>query len=136
MNPAEVEFLAENQTIQIIPNFSHDRLYLICGEVGPFRPGIPVHVPLWLALNLKQRQKCRLSAPEWMTVETLTKVKEDESVSRTFTQMPDDHYMVTTQLILGAAPHDIQNADEVRTLVKVSWIICCFKFMTLIWYFL
>jgi len=120
MNPAEVEFLAENQTIQIIPNFSHDRLYLICGEVGPFRPGIPVHVPLWLALNLKQRQKCRLSAPEWMTVETLTKVKEDESVSRTFTQMPDDHYMVTTQLILGAAPHDIQNADEVRTLVKVS----------------
>jgi len=121
MNPAEVEFLAENQTIQVIPNFSHDRLYLICGEVGPFRPGIPVQVPLWLALNLKQRQKCRLSAPDWMTVETLTKVKEDESVSRTFTQMPDEHYMVTTQLILSAAPHDIQNTDEVRTLVKDIW---------------
>ena len=48
MNPAEVEFLTENQTIQVIPNFSHDRLYLICGEVGPFRPGIPVTVPLWM----------------------------------------------------------------------------------------
>ena len=94
MNPAEVEFLAENQSIQIVPNFSHDRLYLICGEVwkirflsylqfiatvsqnvvfliskvGPFRPGIPVQVPLWLALNLKQRQKCRLTAPEWYSI--------------------------------------------------------------------
>jgi GINS complex subunit 2 len=119
MNPAEVEFLAENQTIQITPNFSHDRLYLICGEVGPFRPGIPVQVPLWMAINLKQRQKCRLTSPEWMTVETLTKIKEDEGQSKTFTPMPDEHYMVTTQLILGAAPHDIPNTDEIRILVKV-----------------
>lgn len=119
MNPAEVEFLAENQSIQIVPNFSHDRLYLICGEVGPFRPGIPVQVPLWMAINLKQRQKCRLSAPEWMTVETLTKIKEDEGQSKTFTPMPDEHYMVTAQLILGAAPHDIANVDEIRILIKV-----------------
>lgn len=119
MNPAEVEFLAENQSIQIIPNFSHDRLYLICGEVGPFRPGIPVQIPLWMAINLKQRQKCRLTAPEWMNVDTLTKIKEDEGQSKTFTPMPDEHYMVTTQLILGAAPHDIANADEIRMLVKV-----------------
>jgi GINS complex subunit 2 len=122
MNPAEVEFLAENQTIQITPNFSHDRLYLICGEVGPFRPGIPVQVPLWMAINLKQRQKCRLTAPEWMTVETLTKIKEDEGQSKTFTPMPDEHYMVTTQLILGAAPHDIPNTDEIRILVKVVFL--------------
>ena len=125
MNPAEVEFLAENQTIQIIPNFSHERLYLICGEVGPFRPGIPVNVPLWMAINLKQRQKCRLTAPEWMTLETLTKLKEDESQSRNFIEMPDEHYYVTTELILSTAPHDIPNADEIRTLVKVS--VCKLK---------
>jgi GINS complex protein len=125
MNPAEVEFLAENQTIQIIPNFSHERLYLICGEVGPFRPGIPVNVPLWMAINLKQRQKCRLTAPEWMTIETLSKLKEDESQSRNFIEMPDEHYYVTTELILSTAPHDIPNADEIRTLVKVS--VCKLK---------
>lgn len=54
-----------------------------------------------------------------MNVETLTRVKEEESQSRTFTPMPDEHYMVSTQLILGAAPHDVPNADEIRTLVKV-----------------
>ena len=86
---------------------------------SPFRPGIPVQVPLWMAINLKQRQKCRLSAPEWMNVETLTQLKEDEAQSRAFTCMPDEHYMVTTQLILGAAPHDVANSDEIRTLVKV-----------------
>jgi len=92
-------------------------------KVGPFRPGIPVQVPLWLALNLKQRQKCRLTAPEWMNVETLTRVKEEESQSRIFTPMPDEHYMVSTQLILGAAPHDVANADEIRTLIKVHAIL-------------
>jgi len=25
-----------------------------------------VEVPVWLALNLKQRQKCRIVPPEWM----------------------------------------------------------------------
>lgn len=119
MNPAEVEFLAENQIIQVIPNFSHSALYLICGEVGPFRPGIAVNVPLWMAINLKQRQKCRLTAPEWMNVETLTQIKEKETTSDVFTEMPDEHYIVTTELILSTAPHDIANADEVRTLVKV-----------------
>lgn len=123
MNPAEVEFLAENQTIQVIPNFSHDRLFLICGEVGPFRPGIPVQVPLWLGINLKQRQKCRFTAPDWMNVDVLTKLKEDEAQSKTFVPMPDEHYMVTAQLVLGAAPHDIANADEIRMLIKVISII-------------
>jgi GINS complex subunit 2 len=75
-----------------------------------------------MAINLKQRQKCRLTSPEWMTVETLTKIKEDEGQSKTFTPMPDEHYMVTTQLILGAAPHDIPNTDEIRILVKVVFL--------------
>lgn len=38
------------------------------GDLGPFNPGLPVEVPLWLAINLKQRQKCRLLPPEWMDV--------------------------------------------------------------------
>ena len=92
----------------------------------PFRPGIPVQIPLWMAINLKQRQKCRLTAPEWMTVETLTQLKDEESQSRAFISMPDEHYMVTTQLLLGAAPHDISNADEIRTLVKVKFFVFYF----------
>lgn len=98
MDAAEVEFLAEKELVTIIPNFSLDKIYLIgvrragrgCGrgvmddrppllstwgsalslqgDLGPFNPGLPVEVPLWLAINLKQRQKCRLLPPEWMDV--------------------------------------------------------------------
>lgn len=38
------------------------------GDLGPFNPGLPVDVPVWLALNLKQRQKCRIIPPDWMDV--------------------------------------------------------------------
>ena len=30
MDPAEVEFIAEKQIIKIKPNFTQDRIYLIC----------------------------------------------------------------------------------------------------------
>lgn len=45
-----------------------DLVFLWQGDLGPFNPGLPVEVPLWLAINLKQRQKCRLIPPEWMDV--------------------------------------------------------------------
>ena len=38
------------------------------GDIGPFSPAIPVDVPLWMAINLKQRQKCHIQPPAWMDV--------------------------------------------------------------------
>uniref|UniRef100_A0A2K6FMU9 GINS complex subunit 2 n=1 Tax=Propithecus coquereli TaxID=379532 RepID=A0A2K6FMU9_PROCO len=78
MDAAEVEFLAEKELVTIIPNFSLDKIYLIGGDLGPFNPGLPVEVPLWLAINLKQRQKCRLLPPEWMDVASDNIPKADE----------------------------------------------------------
>lgn len=43
MNPSELEFIGENETLGIIPNFSMDPLHLISGSIGPFRAGLPVH---------------------------------------------------------------------------------------------
>lgn len=44
MDPAELEFIGENEPIGIIPNFSLDNaVHLISGSVGPFRAGLPVH---------------------------------------------------------------------------------------------
>ncbi len=37
------------------------------GAFGPFRAGIPVEVPMWLAARLKQEQKCSIVCPTWMT---------------------------------------------------------------------
>ncbi|KAG2470156.1 DNA replication complex GINS protein PSF2 [Erpetoichthys calabaricus] len=121
MDPSEVEFLAEKEMVTIIPNFSLDKVYLIGGELGPFNPGLPVDVPLWLAINLKQRQKCRIVPPEWMDVEKLEVIREQERKEDTFTPIPSPYYMELTKLLLNHASDNIPKADEIRTLVKDTW---------------
>lgn len=78
-------------------------------------------VPLWLALNLKQRQKCRLLAPAWMDAEKLEKLRDHERKEETFTRMPSPCYMELTTLLLNHASDNIPKADEIRTLVKDMW---------------
>ena len=34
----------------------------------PFNPGVPTKIPLWLAINLRQRGLCILHVPEWLTI--------------------------------------------------------------------
>ncbi|XP_005107947.1 DNA replication complex GINS protein PSF2 [Aplysia californica] len=121
MDPAEVEFLAERELVKIVPNFTQDKIYLISGDIGPFSAGLPVSVPLWLAVNLKQRQKCRILPPDWMETEFLKEKKQEEADSRFFTPMPSPHYMELTQLLLQHATDDVPRADEVRTLIKDIW---------------
>ncbi|XP_032836137.1 DNA replication complex GINS protein PSF2 isoform X2 [Petromyzon marinus] len=121
MDPAEVEFLAEEETVTIIPNFSLDKVYLIGGDLGPFDPGLPVRVPLWLAINLKQRQKCRIQAPEWMSVDRLEQLREEERAAQTFTPMPSPHYMELSKLLLNVAADDVPRADEIRALLRDLW---------------
>ncbi|XP_053934480.1 DNA replication complex GINS protein PSF2 isoform X2 [Cuculus canorus] len=121
MEPAEAEFLAEKELVTIVPNFSLDRIHLIGGDLGPFNPGLPVEVPVWLAINLKQRQKCRLIPPEWMDVEKLEEIRDQERKEDTFTPMPSPYYMELTKLLLNYASDNIPKADEIRTLVKDTW---------------
>ncbi|ELU03231.1 hypothetical protein CAPTEDRAFT_162065 [Capitella teleta] len=121
MDPAEVEFLAEKEEIGIVPNFSQDQIHLIGGEIGPFNPGLEVRVPLWMAINLAQRQKCRIIPPEWMDVEKLSDKKQDEQDSQFFTEMPCSHYMEVSLLLLQHSTESIPRADEIRTLVKDIW---------------
>ena len=58
--PQENEFLAENELIEIIPNFRGNKLQFISGTFGPFRPAKPVEVPLWLAIYFKQRKRAEV----------------------------------------------------------------------------
>jgi len=121
METQEVEFIAENTPIEIVPKFNHAVIHLITGDFGPFIAGMPVSVPLWAALNFRQRQKCRILPPAWMTVEELEKIKQEEKDSKVFTRIPSEHYREITQLLLETATPDIPRADEVHTLVKDIW---------------
>ncbi len=52
---------------------AHARTFspLLQGTYGPFTPNMPVSVPLWLALALQRRKKCRILPPDWMNPDTL-----------------------------------------------------------------
>lgn len=82
MNPDELEFLGENSIVGIVPNFSFDPIHLISGSIGPFRAGLPLHVPLWMAVHLRKQQRCRIVAPDWMDVDQLEEIKEEEKRSK------------------------------------------------------
>ncbi|CAG9763870.1 unnamed protein product [Ceutorhynchus assimilis] len=81
MDPDEVEFWAEKSLVEIVPTFNSPALFLIGGDVGPFRATIPVRVPLWMAIDLKKRQQCKIVPPDWMDVDYLTRLKEEEKVN-------------------------------------------------------
>ena len=123
MNHADIEFLAEKEIVEIVPNFNSSVMYFISGDVGPFNAGLPIDVPLWLAISLKQRQKCRIKPPSWMTVENLEEIKENEVQTEIFTHLPNPHFREFSQLLFTCATDNIPNADQVRTLIKDIWDI-------------
>ncbi|CAM6128224.1 unnamed protein product [Calypogeia fissa] len=115
---AEVEFLAEDDMVEIIPNVRMDSLHMICGDFGPFRPQIPTEVPLWLAIAMMKRSKCRLRPPDWMSVEKLTQVLEAERESPVeFSPLPF-HYVEISRLLLDNARDDIDDVYLVQSLIE------------------
>lgn len=82
MDPDEVEFWGEKSMIEIIPTFNSKPIFLIGGDVGPFRASIPTRVPLWMAINLKKQQQCKIIPPDWMDVERLSNLKDEEKESQ------------------------------------------------------
>lgn len=78
MDPDELEFVGECAPIGVIPNFSFEPIHLISGSIGPFQAGIALHVPLWLAVHLRRQQKCRIVPPDWMNLEHLEDIREEE----------------------------------------------------------
>ncbi|KAL3701747.1 hypothetical protein R1sor_019769 [Riccia sorocarpa] len=115
---AEVEFLAEDDMVVIVPSLRMDTLHLICGDFGPFMPQVPASVPLWLGIAMKKRGKCRLRAPEWMSVENLTQVLELERESSQEFQPLPFHYVEVSRLLLDNARDDLVDVYMVQTLIE------------------
>ena len=116
MDFEDCEFLAEDAPLTILPNFSGEALSLFTGFVGPFEAGVPLDVPLWLGVYLKRRHKCKIIAPEWMTVDNLNRMVAAETDAPTLTNVPE-YYFETAKIILNKASDDITDADQLMTLV-------------------
>ncbi|KAF9577174.1 DNA replication protein psf2 [Lunasporangiospora selenospora] len=119
LTPLEIEFLAENEPIEISASIdSRQDLDLLGGTVQALKPLRVNKVPLWLAITLKKKHKCNIVIPPWMTAESLQELlKAEQDDSDRFGTLPF-HYMETAQLLFENACDDIPSADHVRTLLK------------------
>ncbi|GAV68877.1 Sld5 domain-containing protein, partial [Cephalotus follicularis] len=113
----QIEFMAEDELIEMVPNMRMDPLNFISGDFGPFLPQIVTQVPLWLAVALKKRGKCSIRPPHWMSVESLTQVLEEERNSQTFQALPF-HYVEISRLLFDHARDDIPDIYMVRSLIE------------------
>jgi GINS complex subunit 2 len=64
------------------------------GDFGPFKVNNRVQVPLWVAVYLKKLNKCRIYAPNWLTLDYLKGIKESEVSNKELTQMPEYYYEI------------------------------------------
>ena len=76
------QHIAENTLIGIVPAFNSPPLQLLTGTVGPFRANFsPIDVPLWLALSLRQSQRCRIECPQYLDPTALIHATQQEKQS-------------------------------------------------------
>ncbi|EFA76683.1 peptidase M28E domain containing-protein [Heterostelium album PN500] len=116
--PFQIEFLAEDESITIVPNFRMEELHFLSGTYGPFVPALPVNVPLWLAITLKKKKKCKIQFPQWLSLERLTdKYEAENNVETSFESMPP-YYIEIATLLLSVASDDTPNANGIRGLIE------------------
>ncbi|VDD97211.1 unnamed protein product [Enterobius vermicularis] len=120
MRPEFCEFIAENEWVEIKPNFNGEQLQLICGDIGPFEAGVPLSVPLWVAVFLKKKHSCEIILPEWLTLESLGKMIVAENDSPSFSRIPK-HFIEMAHTILYYFKDDIVNGDQIKTCVLDVW---------------
>ncbi|BBG97972.1 PSF2 [Prunus dulcis] len=114
----EVEFMAEDDMVEIVPNMRMEPLNMLCGDFGPFYPQMATQVPMWLAIALKKRGKCTIRPPEWMSVENLTQILEAERESQAAFQVLPFHYVEISSLLFDYASGDIPDLYMVRSLIN------------------
>ncbi|KAJ1832503.1 DNA replication protein psf2 [Coemansia sp. RSA 2711] len=114
----ELEHLAQCEDVTIVPLYRMDRLELVRGTVGPFRPPQKTQVPLWLAVMLKQSNRCRIVAPKWLSYTHLRSLcKQEEQPESMFARLPT-HYLEVAHILLTAAEDDIVDSQDIRRLLQ------------------
>ncbi|KAK9865039.1 hypothetical protein WJX84_004805 [Apatococcus fuscideae] len=125
LSPEQLEFFAEDVSVKIIPNFSLSRAsqgsaHCIGGDYGPFQPNFPMEVPLWLALYLHRHKKCRIEAPDWMSIDSLQGLYEQERLIAAGFQPIPYHYIEVSRLLLMFAKDSFGNSfHRTRELVEM-----------------
>lgn len=112
---SELSFLAEEELITIIPRQNLDSIKLAGWRTPRLRPLRRVEVPLWFAILLKNKSRCTIVWPDWLSEQSLdTLVKDEEDYPDRFTPLPPMWQFLALAL-LRVAPDDCDgDSDTIR----------------------
>eukprot|EP00158_Paraphelidium_tribonemae_P003769 Partr_v1_DN26360_c0_g1_i2_m43268 putative DNA replication complex GINS protein psf2 len=120
MTPLEIEFIAQQSKVEIIPKIKMSQLNLIGGTiVEPLRPPRKSLVPLWMAQELSKRNLCQLVLPDWMSISNLTQALEQERMMPGLSPSLPFHYQEIAKALLSQPADDqlSQDMGSIRSLV-------------------
>lgn len=96
VTPPELELVASEHLVEIIPLVSMDRTAFISvrqtnshiasrwrvdqGAYGPLRPPNKCKIPLWMATNLKLKKKCHIVPPDWLNAGVCATLTDKKNV--------------------------------------------------------
>lgn len=103
-------FSAEETFVRIIPDFTAS---------PEFMAGVPTAVPLWKAELLQMRSLGTIVPPDWLDVEVLRPILQQEKTQQLLTtQLPFYYYEITRKLTNRPNPRHDQHPDVLRLLVE------------------
>ena len=82
INASESDYISENYLIEIIPSFHSEKICLVSGEYGPFKPNKIIKIPLWLAVKYRNNNQCKIIIPSIYENSYLNGVLESEKENK------------------------------------------------------
>mmetsp|Transcript_3484 Transcript_3484/g.6544 ORF Transcript_3484/g.6544 Transcript_3484/m.6544 type:complete len:218 (-) Transcript_3484:52-705(-) len=117
----EAEFVAEDlERVWIVPSMKMAVVSFIGGDAGPFVPGLEAEVPLWIGLALRKVGRCRVRAPQWMTVPQLRMKVEEErrpENAAVLTEVPF-YFAEVAHVLVQHAAEDLVGPAEIVALIE------------------
>ncbi|EDO15437.1 hypothetical protein Kpol_1027p11 [Vanderwaltozyma polyspora DSM 70294] len=138
-SPEEIQFIVENEPIKIFPRIttrqlargrvgsvsdksSSNQWRLITTDANNLNNMVAMQsteVTLWLALLLKQQNKCSIIAPKWLTIKELDKsIQYEKKYLDRFSSIPWN-WLVLCQLLFKRASDDFHDpVHELRSRIQ------------------
>jgi GINS complex subunit 2 len=127
----EMEYIALDADVEIIPRLAVEVVPCVTQTYGPFRPNVPVLVPLWLALILSQRGECTVKLGERFCSDYISSIRKQERDDVSSFQSVPSLYLEKARLLskdvkLDMVEQSLLNSSMVRQMSRCRSIIIFF----------
>jgi GINS complex subunit 2 len=117
ISASESDYISENYLIEITPNFHAEKISLISGEYGPFKPNKIIKIPLWLAVKYRNNNQCKIIIPSIYENSYLNGVLESEKENKTSLFDLPPNFFEISNILFNNAEDDFDDIKKTRCFV-------------------